>query len=354
MKHYLLYGHGGAYNHGSEAAVRCTIALLRERAPGCRVTLCSHFPEQDRAFGMDADELVGRDLSAGTNAGAYAGAIRRITADTVCLSVGGDNYCYPNWQRYAAIHYAALERGAKSVLWSCSVEPSMLDEEMLGALRTHHRIAVRESLSYRALTERGLTNVVQTADAAFLLPPQETELPPRPYAALNLSPLALRKHPLVLNAYQRLTDEIIERTDWNVALVPHVEMPSDNDCEALSLLTGPEARLYRVPPGLTAAQYKYIIGHAELCAAARTHAAIAAWSAGVPSLVLAYSAKARGIARDLGQESCALDLATLDGARLCGAFWELATEKVAVRAALAGRKGTREQAAELTECLSSI
>lgn len=29
MRHYLLYAHGGAYNHGSEASVKCDIALLR-------------------------------------------------------------------------------------------------------------------------------------------------------------------------------------------------------------------------------------------------------------------------------------------------------------------------------------
>ena len=28
MKHYLLYAHGGAYNHGSEVSVKCDIALL--------------------------------------------------------------------------------------------------------------------------------------------------------------------------------------------------------------------------------------------------------------------------------------------------------------------------------------
>ena len=352
MKHYLLYGHGGAYNHGSEASVKCTVALLRRVSPGCRITLSSHFPAQDFALGIDADEIVGRDLNGTTNEVVYAETIRRITPDTVCLSVGGDNYCYPNWPRYAAIHYAALERGAKSVLWSCSVEPSMLDDEMLAAFRSHHLIMAREGASFAALRSRGLGNVVRVSDVAFLLAPQETETPPGPYVAINLSPLVLRRYPGTLEAYQRLVDELIEKTPLNVALVPHVEAAADNDCEALARLAGPKERMFRVPAGLTAAEYKYIIGSAEACVAARTHAAIAAWSSGVPALVLAYSAKARGGAADAGQEAWALDAGTLDGETLRGAFWRLYAERARVRAALAERiPGCKERAAAAAELL---
>ena len=336
MKHYLLYGHGGAYNHGSEAAVRCTVRLLRERSPGCRITLSSHFPEQDRQLGIDADEIVGRNPAGKTNEEIYAETIARITPETVCLSVGGDNYCYPNWQRYAAIHYAALERGAGSVLWSCSIEPSMLDGEMLAALRTHHLITVREDVSFDALRERGLDHIVRVSDIAFALEPEEAELPPQPYAALNLSPLVLRRNPALLDAYQRLTDEILNQTDWSIALVPHVEMPMDNDCEALSKLHGPPERMFRIRPGLTAAAYKHIIAHAELLVASRTHATIAAWSSGVPAVAVGYSAKARGVAADVGQEDWVLDAEALSGDALSATFWRLFAQKETARGVLAG------------------
>lgn len=45
MKKYLLYGHGGAYNHGAEAIVRSTVALIREREPEAHILLSTHFPE---------------------------------------------------------------------------------------------------------------------------------------------------------------------------------------------------------------------------------------------------------------------------------------------------------------------
>lgn len=326
MKHYLLYAHGGAYNHGSEASVKCDIALLRKISPDCKITLSSHFPQQDRQFNIDADEIVGRNLEGKTNEEIYADTISRITPETVCLSVGGDCYCYPNWQRYAAIHNTAVKIGAKDILWSCSIEPSMLDDEMLEVFRTHTLICTRESVSFNALRECGLTNVVQTADIAFTLEPVKTEVPNGKYVVLNLSPLVIRKNPKVLAAFQQLIDEILAKTDFNIALLPHVEVSVDNDFEALSQLHGlhgDNERIFRVPVGLSAAEYKYIVSKSEACAAARTHVTIAAWSSCVPALAVGYSAKAKGIAGDLGQGKYVVDVNNINGEAFVKSFFEL-------------------------------
>lgn len=354
MRHYLLYAHGGAYNHGSEASVKCDIALLRRISPGCKITLSSHFPEQDRQFGIDADKMIGRNLNGKTNEEIYAETIARITPETICLSVGGDCYCYPNWQRYAAIHNAAVKRGAKDILWSCSIEPSMIEDEMLEVLRTYTLICARESISYNVLRERGLTNVVQTADIAFTLEAKPTKIPDKKYIALNLSPLVLRKNPNALAAYQQLVDEIFEKTDYCIALVPHVEVSVDNDFEALSQLHGDESRIFRVPVGLSAAEYKYIIGHSELCGAARTHATIAAWSSLVPTVAVGYSAKARGIADDLGQGEFVIDAGTLDGQTLCEMFVQLRERKNAVRGLLAEKAALCSKTAVKEDILSYL
>lgn len=336
--HYLLYGHGGSFNHGSEASVHCDIALLRRNFPGCKITLASHFPEQDRQFNLDADEIVGRDLTGRTNEEIYASAIERITPQTVCLSVGGDMYCYPNWQRYAAIHYAALERGARSILWSCSIEPSMLDEEMLRALRTHHLITAREQITFRALRERGLRNVVQTPDIAFSLAPRKTSFDPGgDYAALNLSPLVIRRNPVVLTAFRALVREILEQTDLKLVLVPHVLAPADNDQEALEALYPDEDRVWMVPTGLCAAELKDILSRARFCIASRTHACVAAYSSCVPVLAVGYSVKSAGIAADLGQEAFVLDIDSLDPEKLLAAYNRLREQEREIRKALAER-----------------
>lgn len=337
MKHYLLYGYGGACNHGSEASAKSEIAFLRRLSPGCRITLSSHFPDYDQKFGVEADEIVGRNMDGNTFEEIYAETIRRITPDTTCLSVGGDIYCYPNWQRYAAIHYAALKKGAKSFLWRCSLDPSILRGELLEAVRSHHLVAARESVTFHALREKGVKNVLHVADMAFALPPSPTALPPGPYVAINLSPLILRKNPALKDAYQRLVDSILSETDWNIALIPHVEISVDHDLDALNQLNGPEGRIFRIPAGLTAEAYKYTLANAELCVTARTHVAIGAWSSGVPTIVIAYSAKARGIAVDLDQSRFVVDAQIENLEVLNKSFWDLYDNRAKVREILSKR-----------------
>ena len=45
MKKVLLYGHGGACNHGAEAILRSSIPVFRKT--GVSILLSTHFPEQD-------------------------------------------------------------------------------------------------------------------------------------------------------------------------------------------------------------------------------------------------------------------------------------------------------------------
>ncbi len=307
-KHYLLYGHGGCYNHGAEAATRCTIQLLRECSPGCTITVATHFAGQDKEFALPADTLLQSNMAGKSWGEMYAAAVASISPTTTCLHVGGDNYCYPNWERYAFIHKAALARGARSILWSCSLEPSMLNAEMAEVLRTHHAIFARESTTVEALEKCGCSGVVQMADIAFKLDAQKTQLPFHNYLAVNISPLVVRRNPKVFGAFQKLIDYVLAETDLNIALVPHVVMPMDNDCDILAELNLASDRVAMISGQLSAREYKYIISKARFCAATRTHACIAAYSSCIPTLAVGYSAKASGIAHDLGMESQFLQL----------------------------------------------
>ena len=49
----------------------------------------------------------------------------------------------------------------------------------------------------------------------------------------------------------------------------------------------------------TSKQLKYIISNCRTVIAARTHASIAAYSSNIPTLVLGYSVKSKGLALDL-------------------------------------------------------
>ncbi len=328
-REFLLYGHGGAYNHGAEAIVKCTVELIKSKFPDSWIILSSHFKEQDVEFNMPVDEYCQRDMSyvlmdkASNQKGRYdkliyKSSLERITSDTVCLSVGGDNYCYDNWSRWRTIHEQALKVGAKSVLWSCSIEPSMIDDRMLDTLRSHNIITARESLTYNILIDKGLNNVKLCSDVAFLLKPKENALPSNfiegNTVAINVSPLVARREMsegILIENIKTIIEFITNDTDMNIALIPHVVMPMDNDYSILyEIYKGirKRERVCLVSDKLDAAEYKYIISNCRFGIFARTHASIAAYSSCIPSLAIGYSVKSKGIALDLGSEDYVLPI----------------------------------------------
>ena len=344
---FLIYGHGGSYNHGGEALIQCGIEVLRQRFYGCHIVLSSHFPKQDIEFGIQADEIVGRDedwlvyeketdYSIENNDKIYQSTIDRITNETVCIHLGGDNYCYPNWKRYANIHYRAIERGAKSILWSCSIDPSAIDLEMLDALQTHHLITAREEITYQALKELGLRQVVKVSDLAFRLAPSRVPFDLSNYVSITFGPLARRKESIngiTLRSFQKLIDYILTETNMKIALVPHVLMETDNDYEMMNeLIFHANNRVRLIAEHLSASQLKYIIGGARFAVTLRTHASISAYSSYVPTLVIGYSMKSKGIALDLGMSEHVLQVNDLyNDTDITDAFIKLMADESSIK-----------------------
>lgn len=353
MKKLLLYGHGGAYNHGAEAILRSSLPIFRKA--NVPILLSTHFPDQDREFGLDklVDSLIPADLSlvpeeraAGSfqskqsiAARIYRDALAEIDSETICIGVGGDNYCYPNWHRQSVFHLTAKERGGHSVLWGCSIQPEMVDTRMEAILRGHDRIYARESLTANVLREHGIEHVVLQCDPAFCLQPEPTALPKGfrgQVAAINLSPLMLRRSDSLLEKFVETAHFLLGSVD-TLLLLPHVTMPVDDDQKALETLAeclslDEQARVCRIPRELNAAQRKYLISRCELLVCCRTHASIAGYSCGTPTLVIGYSVKSQGIGKDLGMERWVLPVE--DSENLAAAAAALWNERADVRAVL--------------------
>lgn len=180
---------------------------------------------------------------------------------------------------------------------------------MIDDLRGYNLIIVREPETYNALIQRGITNVKMAPDPAFALDSDNSiKLPagfiPGNTVGLNLSPMALSysaDNATVLENYIKLIDYIIGSTEMNIALIPHVVWSDNDDREPLTQLfekyhhTGRISMVY----DCNCEQLKYLISQCRFIVTARTHASIAAYSTGVPTLVLGYSIKAKGIAVDL-------------------------------------------------------
>ena len=86
-----------------------------------------------------------------------------------------------------------------------------------------------------------------------------------------------------------------------VALIPHVVWGHNDDRKPLQQLYDKFKNTGRVVMGEdhNAEELKGYIARCRFMVVARTHASIAAYSTKVPTLVVGYSVKARGIAKDI-------------------------------------------------------
>lgn len=334
MKTYdkiLLIGHGGSHNHGAEAIVKCTVKILRAKYPSIPILLSTHFIEQDIEYGVEVDGFCQRDTSfierekAEKVPGKYTKEIYRstileMTSRTLVLSVGGDNYCYRNWERWQILAEVAKKRGAKVVLWSCSFDEGNFTKEMAKSLEVYDLITVRESVSHDMLLSEMKTNIIPCSDIAFLLEPElidQSKYQAERYVVINISKLVVNRETnknSVVDAVSEVIYHILDTTDYNVVLLPHVINKVDNDHEALTeiKIKFDNERVTLLPDTYNASQLKYIISQAVICIAARSHAAIAAYSSCVPTLAIGYSSKAVGIGKDLGCLDYVLPLENID------------------------------------------
>ena len=327
MPKFFFYAHGGSGNHGCEAIVRASARILG----GNELFLISSKPEEDRQYGvsdvasviLDTDGSVPRRSLDFVKAYAalklrgdfipmeklrYRAAFDHIQRGDFALSIGGDNYCYADAYKYTMFHQMAKQRGARTVLWGCSVEPDVVKNPNIARdLANYDLITARETISYEALKVVN-PNTVLVADPAFCLPVQEMAIPtgfvPGNTVGINLSPMAMERERIpgmAFDNYASLIRHILQHTDMTVALIPHVVWDGGDDRIPLRRLHDAFADTGRVilVEDRNCMELKYLISQCRFFLGARTHSTIAAYSTGVPTLVMGYSVKARGIARDL-------------------------------------------------------
>ena len=323
----VLYENGSAGNHGCEAITRGTVALLGKEN---NYIVQSQQPEDDIRYGLN--ELAEIRPAIGSRRKdfrflqaylklkvtgdytemdglAYIPGIEQSAKEAgIALSVGGDNYCYPGTEIYGWLNKAYHKHGFKTVLWGCSVEPEIVAKPNVARdLASYDLIVARESITYEAI-KVVQKNVVLAPDPAFFMEPVECKLDQRMNAGnvigVNISPMIISAETssgMAYENYKRLVAYILENTDAYVALIPHVVWASNDDRTVLRKLYddfNQDSRLILIQDH-SAPELKYIISKCRMFIGARTHATIAAYSSCVPTLVVGYSVKARGIARDL-------------------------------------------------------
>lgn len=326
-KEIVLYGHSGSGNHGCEAIIRSTLKLI-----GKDCLIYSNNVDQDIKYGINEKILRRYSNYIPRNSirryfyaiycrifkqsmtrykYAYRPFLNNIEKGKIYLSVGGDHYCYGTYSNhiYNFLNDTIKEKGGKSVLWSCSVAEEDLDEETIESLKRYDLITARESITYQSLIKNGIDrNVVLIPDVAFQLEAKECILPEgfqdRNTVGINISPM-IQKYGndgrLIMQNYEKVVQYILETTDCSVALIPHVVWEDTDDRVSLRnlFLKFKQSKRIVMVEDMSAENLKFVISRCCFFIGARTHATIAAYSSCVPTLVIGYSVKARGIAKDI-------------------------------------------------------
>lgn len=321
----LLYPHGGSGNHGCEAIVRSTLKITAANA-----ILYSNTVEEDEKYQLNklctlknAQQPISRNsvlywkalfqnkvlgVKDAYDVVAFNPIFERSSWANFAFSIGGDNYCYGTPTFIYLINRELRKRNVKTILWGCSVEPDAIQGEMLEDLKGYTHIFARESLTYEAMKAKGIEQVSLFPDPAFLLERKDLPLPEGfqegNTVGINVSPMVIgleKEMGVTLQNYIELMKYIIKNTDMQIALIPHVVWSHNDDRIPLQLLYNQFKNTGRVCliGDHSAEELKGYIARCRFMVVARTHASIAAYSEQVPTLVVGYSVKARGIAKDL-------------------------------------------------------
>ncbi|WP_455544267.1 polysaccharide pyruvyl transferase family protein [Intestinibacter sp.] len=325
MKKCFLYSHGGSGNHGCEAIVRGTQKIISRDD----LIVYSLNKEEDKLYGLDkVVKLKSQRMQYSKfnlkriiaslkirlfKEDYYAEKIpfdhifKEHNSNEVAISIGGDNYCYSSFEVYEILNKEFNDKGIQTVLWGCSVEPKLIDERMGKDLGKYSLIITRESISYEAVKKVN-KNTKLIPDPAFQLEKVELSLPEAfvegNTIGINMSPMIMSyetSEGSAMKNYENLIQHIIDTTDMQIALIPHVVWSNNDDRKPLEILYNKFKHTNRVIMlgDYNCMELKGFISRCRMFIGARTHSTIAAYSTCVPTLVIGYSIKAKGIAKDI-------------------------------------------------------
>lgn len=339
---YFLFNHAGSKNHGCEALVRGTVNIIENIDENAEFVLSSYDAQADKNIeDVEIKAAKTRELTKLETIIAaldlklnhsevyalkkmYSPIIKDAQDCDIYLSVGGDTYCYGDNHGVQVLTEELKKSGKKVVLWGASIGAEDLTEEKLRSLGVFDAVFAREPLTYELLKEKNANeNIFLFSDPAFCM--ERVDVDPidgftkENTIGLNVSPLVAAGNPKIKNIVEDFIMYVFENTTMSIMLVPHVVEEKNNDYEFMKPIYDRFAdtgRITILPPDLDARQYKGYIAKTRFFIGARTHATIAAYSSGVPTIVLGYSVKAKGIAKDIfGEEKFVLDSKALSDSK---------------------------------------
>ena len=339
---YFLFNHVGSLNHGCEAIIRGTVNIISNSDPEAEFVLSSFAPNTDKGInGVEIRPFTVRGLTSFEklvsafhvkilNSEEYA--LKKMYSEVkaqaqdcdICLSVGGDTYCYGDNHGIQVLTRELKKSGKKVVLWGASIGEEDLTEEKLLSLKDFDAIFTRELLTYGLLKSKNVNGkILLNPDPAFCMERDNVEpiegFTKENTLGFNVSPLVERYNSEITKVASDFIQYILENTTLKILMIPHVVEDGNSDYEYMMKFYDEfknSERIRILPSALNAKEYKGYIANTRFFIGARTHATIAAYSSGVPTAVLGYSVKSRGIAKDLfGEERFVLNSRKLTDAQ---------------------------------------
>lgn len=335
-----LYGIYGLYNYGCEAIVRGAYDIIKRINPKAKIIYFSFRAEEDKKIINDLDiEIVQlsddrRFLTRATNVlftkvqipyrigkKSYDQVIESVD---VVFSIGGDLYTIPAYLRKQDryFHYNnivqfgryAIAHGKKIIVFGASVGPfgdyKPAKRYYLNHLQDVDLIIAREEKCIEYLRGENIEkNVVFMPDPAFAVRLENSVEEEKKYIGINISPLSLSelygaasKEKMTIMA--GLISKLQREVGYEVMMVPHVMSPEseeDNDfifMKRIWELLPEEVKKNVVvtKPG-SFLEAKLLLRKCKMLISARMHCAINAICENVPTLLLSYSDKSKGMAR---------------------------------------------------------
>lgn len=328
----VMCGYGNPDNRGCEAIIRTTTAILKEKFKDSEIIAMSNdfkrvemldipwINQYERSYYPHEHTLdfyvyaVLNKVFGDTLKWCYIKnhkAYKSVGKVDLCVSVGGDNFCYHSHVDHFIVHHDHFKKqGAKLVHWGSSFEENLMDQHLIHDLNRFDAIIVRESLSRDTLLKaRVSAPVYLVPDPAFFLEvniPTKIDQIAENCVGVNISPMIISRETKsgmtrknTINLINYITD-----AGYPVLLIPHVADRKNGEGdysvmkEILAEIKSPE-KCKLIGYNYSASEYKYFISKCRFFVGSRTHATIAAYSTNVPTLVIGYSVKARGIAKDI-------------------------------------------------------
>ncbi len=355
-----LYGIAGVYNYGCEAIVRGAVRLVKDANPQSRIVYYSRRAEEDRYKLKDLDIEV---CQISKNSGILSRAINKFFRiadinhrlpiddhERICkecdaiISIGGDIYTipeylrkndkYPYYNNLVQFGEAVKKHHKKLIIYGASIGPfgdfDKAKDYYFNHLKKVDVIVARERSTMKYLKDNGVEdNVLFLPDPAFFVEAKTDSLKKEwsRYLGVNLSPLSLKEiYGDVNEEHKRklafLISDIAKKTNLDIMLIPHVISPTnvlDNDLlflnEIASIIEKNSKNTVKVIKDAGGfIQTKQYLSQCEIVVAARMHCAINAMCESIPTILLAYSEKAKGMARFVyGSEQWVLSLKNIEG-----------------------------------------